>query len=346
MAIRSPALPHGASDTLRHHWHVHTPQRQRPSTCLSLRESAKHPPLLPPAPPPPSSPLSSSQRVGAPDPEFVIIDDPPPLAPPSSTSSVVSFLSSSSSSKRVYTAPPPPPPSSFTREQLKQQDIRMHDTTAQAKNEASLHAQVDFFLYEGIALLVADSAYLREWPQAYQRGPGDILSRKAVAAQSVVRAQGVMDQVMAKLRLCRGVTVGLDGWAKVRHDNINLCPVGRSVAYYWDSLVLKRGASADDQAGHIARSLRSIIKARILVVAIVTDNEAVDCRVPPPGGRVPLPHPHPLRCSHTAALRKKVLQLAPIAPAMKALRALLLAFKHSKDLRSLLKDLQGTMRKG
>jgi hypothetical protein len=251
-------------------------------------------------------------------------------------------------SKRVYvpSKPPSPPPHSYKK--LKQQDIRKHDAAQHLNNEASLNAQVDFFLYEGIALRTSDSPYLRLWLDAYTKGLGDIADRRALAIRAHTRAHQVKNQVIAKLRVCRGVAVGIDGWTNVRHDKVlNLCPVGRGIAYYWDSLVLKGSASAEEQVGPIAAGLRSIIKSAVPVVAIVTDNEAVN------GAMYRLledEFPFLLRipcAAHTLQLCvKKVIKLDPVAPCVKALRALLLAFKHNKDLRIMLKEQQGIMRKG
>ncbi len=195
---------------------------------------------------------------------------------------------------------------------------------------------------------LADSPYLRTWLEAYVRGTGEIASRKAVALRAHMRAQEVKGRVVGKLRSCRGVTVGVDGWTNVRHDKvINLCPVGRSVAFYWDSVVLKRGATAEDQAEPISHGLRSIIKAGILVVGIVMDNEAVNGAI---HRRILHEFPfliHIPCAAHTLQLCvKKALKLDPVDPCVRALLALLLAFKHNKDLRILLKDQQGIMRRG
>ena len=142
--------------------------------------------------------------------------------------------------------------------------------------------------------------------------------------------------------------MGVDGWTNVRHDKvINLCPVGRSIAYYWDSVVLKRGATAEEQAGPIGDSLRSIIKSMISVVGIVMDNEAVNGAI---YRRLLVDFPfliHIPCAAHTLQLCvRKAMKLDPISPCVKALLALLLAFKHSKDLRIMLKDQQGVMRRG
>ena len=297
-----------------------------------------------------------------PVPPIILDDDDLPRPAASILHSVLSSASTSSSmsssssaspapmlhSKRPYIESLPPSFPSSQQKRMKQTDIRMHDTSQQQRNEAALNAQVDFFLYEGIALRIADSPWLRLWLDAYVRGLGEIADRKALAIRAHARASQVKQQVIAKLRVCRGVTVGVDGWTNVRHDKvINLCPVGRAVAYYWNSVVLKRGATAEEQAEPVAEGLRSIITASIPLAAIVTDNEAVN------GAMYRLleeefPFLIHIPCAaHTLQLCvRKVLKLSPVAPCVRALRALLLAFKHNKELRILLKEQQGIMRKG
>jgi hypothetical protein len=362
------------SDSLRLHWHskhadeakalhVPLPSRERrlsfaSSSCSSTSS------LFSPRP---------NARPAQADTEHIDIDDPlpsPPILQPSSSAPSIfssasiassSSLRSSLSNKRVsesaagasptlsLMSPPSPPP---IAKRFKQQDIRKHDSAGQQKTDAALNAQVAFFLYEGLALRVADSPYLKDWLDAYviagKAGVEEVANRRALAARAHGAAMEVKAQVIAKLRLCRGVTVGVDGWTNVRHDKVlNLCPVGRGVAYYWNSVVLKRSASAPDQVGPIAAGLRSIITAGIVVAAIVTDNEAVN------GAMFRLledefPFLLHIPCAaHTLQLCvKKALKLSPVAPCVNGLRALLLAFKHNKELRSLLKDQQGVMRRG
>jgi hypothetical protein len=239
------------------------------------------------------------------------------------------------------------PPEVLAIKRMKQQDIRKHDCFTQLKTEEALCCQTDFFVYDMVPLQLADSPYLRAWLEAFIKGTGEIASRKQLAIRVHARAEEVKGRVIGKLRACRGVTVGVDGWTNVRHDKvINLCPVGRSVAYYWDSVVLKRGATAEEQAGPIADGIRSIVKAGILVVGIVTDNEAVNGAI---HRRLIGEFPfliHIPCAAHTLQLCvRKAMKLDPISPCVKALLALLLAFKHSKDLRVMLKDQQGVMRR-
>ena len=189
---------------------------------------------------------------------------------------------------------------------------------------------------------------MRNWLIAYHQGTGEILTRKQLTVRAHMRAEEVKGRVIGKLRTCKGVTVGVDGWTNVRHDKvINLCPVGRTIAYYWDSVVLKRGATAEEQTVPIRDGLRSIIKSLISVVGIVMDNEAVNGAI---YRRLLVDFPfliHIPCAAHTLQLCvRKAIQLDPISPCVKALLALLLAFKHSKDLRIMLKDQQAVMRKG
>ena len=353
-------------DDLKHHWHrshkaeavalgVPLPSWDRKREQRALPSS--HSALLSPRP---------AVVLQLPDSAIVIDDgvDMPSLSlhrsefsSISSSSSVISAssLASSSSassprpvklnSKRVYTSAA----AHFEpAKRMKQVDIRCLDSTQQQKNEESLRAQVDFFLYEGISLRTADSPFLKAWLDAYVRGTGELLSRRGLAVRAHVTAQTVRGHVIGRLRACRGVTVGIDGWTNVRHDKvINLCPVGRSVAYYWESVVLKKGASAEEQAVPIADGLRSIINAQVLVVGIVTDNEAVNGAM---YRRLLAEFPfliHVPCAAHTVQLCvRKAVRLGPLGHCVRALLAMLLAFKHCKQLRTLLKEQQGVLRKG
>ena len=94
-----------------------------------------------------------------------------------------------------------------------------------------------------------------------------MLNRRQLAASLHDRVEGVMVQVIQRLAACGGVTVGIDGWTNVRHDKvINLCPLGRGVAYYWRSVVLQARADAQSQSGPISNHLLSLIDKGVRVV--------------------------------------------------------------------------------
>ena len=215
-----------------------------------------------------------------------------------------------------------------------------------------MERQADFFLHEGLSFRLADSPYLLPWLQAfaeaYELGSADVAHRKQLPAVAHSRVEDVRDQVIDRLRLCKGVTVALDGWTNVRHDKvINLCPVGRGVAYYWDSIVLKRRATADEQHAPVAAGLRSIMNASVRLVAIVTDNEAVNKAL---YSRLLLSFPFLLRvpcAAHAIQLAvHKALKLPAVRGCAHALVAMLLAFKHNKPLRIDIRDEQAVHRRG
>ena len=109
------------------------------------------------------------------------------------------------------------------------------------------------------------------------QGSADVAHRKQLPAVAHGRVEEVRAQVIDRLRLCKGLTVAIDGWTDVRHGKvINLCSVGRGVACYWDSIVLKRRATAEQQHAPVAAGLRSIMNTSVRLVAIITDNEAVN----------------------------------------------------------------------
>ena len=164
---------------------------------------------------------------------------------------IISSPSSSTPSRQLIPSESMPPPALPFR-RFKQQDIRKLDKLVQMWTEESFKRQTNFFMYEGAPMVWCDSPLLINWLVVYHQGTGEIASRKQLAVRAHVRAEEVKGRVIARLRTCKGVTVGVDGWTNVRHDKvINLCPVGRAVAYYWDSVVLKRGATAEEQAGPI-----------------------------------------------------------------------------------------------
>jgi hypothetical protein len=240
--------------------------------------------------------------------------------------------------------PDAPPPG----KRLKQQSIERYDQSKTQLTEIACALQVDCFLYEGCSFLLADSARLRTWLEAYRKGSGLVLGRRQVAARAAQRVAGVKQQVVDRLRACKGVTVGIDGWTNVRGDKvINVCPVGRGIAYYWDSLVMHGYATADDQHPLIANALRKLIAQGILVAGLVTDNEQVNVAL---FRKLANDFPfliHIPCAAHTIQLCvKKAMKLPGIEDAIGTLLAMITAWKHSKDVRVLLSQQQALLHRG
>jgi hypothetical protein len=264
---------------------------------------------------------------------------------PSSFSSSNSIVVRSPGNKRVY---PPSFSSEPPSKRTKQMPLTVYKTGAAEVEEAANEAQVDFFLHTGISFLLADSPKLHTWLHAWKRGSGAILSRRQVSAMAHKRVEEVRKAVISVLSLSSGVSVGVDGWTNVRHQKvINLCPVSRGVAYYWDSKVLPSSSSAVEQEPRVAEGIQSLITAGVRVTAIVTDNEKVNTALHR-GLRRKFPFLLHIPCAaHTIQLCvKATLKLKPMQEVVSALNTLLHAFKTSKHLRISVKQQQSLLRAG
>ena len=343
-----------SGDTLKNHMHrAHkqfaTEMRISLSSFLQLKTSSSQ------------SSLSRHRE------DAIEVEDNSPSTPPMrpSTASVSSSSSSSSSSspsssasvasdstvtifpstnKRISMAPPSPQ----QPKRMRQQSIRQFDATEVQRSTEAREAQIDFFLLTGLSFRIADSDALHRWLELFRLGDGSILGRRALAVGLQSRVEGVMEQVVNRLRACNGVTIGVDGWTNVRHDKvINICPVGRGVAYYWNSVVLREYADADSQYGPLSTQIAGVIAKGILVVALVTDNEAVNGAV---HRRLLVDYPfliHVPCAAHTIQLCvRKVMGLPVVESIVGALQQLLAAFRGSKELRVNMKAQQALLRRG
>jgi hypothetical protein len=270
------------------------------------------------------------------DDDVICMDEKHDDLPPGPSSSAARASSSSSlTNKRVAMAPPP-------QKRLKQTVITTYDRMRQSATAAAIDAQVDYFLYRGVAFRAAEDPYLLNWLRIFKDGDGTIATPRRMQTLAEDRMQLVKDTVTARLRACHGVAVGIDGWTNVRHDKvINLCPVGRGIAYYWASVVMKRDSGADAQYPGIAAKLDEMLSAGVPVVAIVTDNEPVNMAVYE-RLRIKFPFLLHIPCAaHTLQLCvRKVMKLPIICACVDQLLAMLVAFKHSKELRIALKEQQ------
>ena len=226
--------------------------------------------------------------------------------------------------------------------------MQRYQTADKQKDVMALQAQVDFFLYEGLAFRIADSHALRAWLNCVRNGASAVASRKQMTEMALSRAEGVRAAVVQRLQQAAGVAVGIDGWTNVRHDKvINLCPVAGGVAYYWDSVVLRGMGTAAAQAPGIQLSLLSIISSGVRVVAIVTDNEAVNTAL---HRLLLLDFPFLLHipcAAHTLQLCvRAAMSLQPVKTVVDATVALLLLFKANKELRVNVKQQQALLRPG
>jgi hypothetical protein len=333
-------------------YHMHSDHKQFAAKMGIDLPSILKKKALPPSQPSlfiPSSGSNSSHDL------IVLDDNPPPPSPlilsSSSASSSSSSHSSSSQSSTAVLQPPspmPPPPPRRPAKRLMQRSIKQWETTDLQRTAAAHDGQLDFWLEEGLPFLLADSPGLHEWMHLHHLGDGSILNRRQLVAGLQGRVDGIMKQVVSHLRACSGVTVGIDGWTNRRHEKvINLCPVGRGVAYYWNSVVLQGYANAEAQCGPISSNLSSIISKGVLVVAIVSDNESVNGAL---YRRLRSEYSfliHVPCAAHTIQLCvRKVMEIPTVKRVVTALLELLAAFRASKDLRVNLKEQQALSRRG
>jgi len=124
-------------------------------------------------------------------------------------------------------------------------------------------------------------------------------------------------------------------------------PVANGVAYYWDSIVLKRRSTAAEQHQPVADGLRSILDAGVLVLAVVSDNEAVNTAL---YDRLLADFSfliHIPCAAHTIQLCvERAMELPAVIETCSALDALLMAFKKNKIIRIALKTMQASLRQG
>jgi hypothetical protein len=286
------------------------------------------------------------------------------LFPPSSSSSSASSVSSCSSSfssptvvirqlsqgsKRIQMAPPSA--SDHVSKRAKQQSIAKYGVVKvvnDVETQAAVAAQIDFWLYEGLSNLLADSAKLRNWLELFRQGSGMVASRKQIAARQHERAAAVKERVVARLKRSKGITVGLDGWTNVgRYKVINIVPISCGVAYYWKSITLKSFSAAVDQAGPVTTALREVMDRGIRVSSLVTDNEEVNKAL---YKRLFITFPfliHIPCAAHTIQLCvRKAMELQAVCTTVDALEALLWTFKVDKRLRVDVKEQQALLRRG
>ena len=273
---------------------------------------------------------------------------------PSSSSSSLSSSSSSAPMISEHTLFAIPSSSSSSSSRHKQNKINQYGVYASAsssrvKDAAAKDLQVDLWLYEGIPYRLADSKYLRNWLSAWREGSGEVLGRKQIALRAPGRAAVVMNAVKHLLRQSSGVTVGIDGWTNVNGGKvINLCPVAQGTAFYFNSAILKTFSSAAAQHIPVRDALRAIMDAGICVMAIVTDNEAVNKALYRDFLVKEFPFLLHVPCAaHTVQLCvRAAMELPAMETVVQSLVAMLHAFKSSKALRINVKAQQALLRAG
>jgi hypothetical protein len=174
-------------------------------------------------------------------------------------------------------------------------------------------------------------------------------SRRGVIHHLTMVEEDTRQQVVRKLRQAGAVTIALDGWTNIRQEKVtNIVPIASGVSYYWESIVNRMEANtADWQRPLIKKAIESVIGCGVPVVAMVTDNEAVNGSL----YRLLLPDfpflVHVPCAAHTIQLCvNKMLELPEVRSIMSEMRRLLRFFKKHKSARNQLKQIQSTLRAG
>jgi hypothetical protein len=179
------------------------------------------------------------------------------------------------------------------------------------------------------------------WRSTSQHLPTRAKMRELYAKRASSMRVKVIDQL--KQSSCSPVTIALDGWTNIRHDKvINIIPICSGVAYYWKSIVMDTERStADCQYPHVKEAIQSIISAGVLVVGLVTDNEAVNGAL---HRKLVEDYPflvHVPCAAHTIQLAvKKIVGLNVVVDSIRGMTAILSAFEKSKDYRIQLANYQ------
>ena len=215
--------------------------------------------------------------------------------------------------------------------------------------ESVAECMADCFAVHSLPMVLADSPVFQRMLYAFRQTLDPPPQRRQVSRQFAERVKAIRPQVLNALRLGAGITVGIDGWTNVRHEKVvDLVPVSNGVAYYWDSIILKKRSTAKAQTKPVGDGLQNIMDQGVIVVGLVTDNEQVNyklyCRLSKQRFQFLIHVPcaaHTLQlCVHAA------LALNPIIAICQGLDVMINAFANNKQLRIALSEMQKTLRAG
>ena len=299
-----------------------------------------------------SSGSSQRQRVMMAE---VVVETPPPLtgypslslSQSSSTTALLDddtpsiFHSGSNTTPRSSFSSPP----FYTQQpRYRQPSITTHLTPI--IQESTVYCLAECFAVNSIPFSLASSPLFHKALNSYRQGTGPPPERRELATQVFDNVRSMRPVVLGRLRASPGVTIGMDGWTNVRHEKvINLVPVANGVAYYWDSVILKKRSTAQAQLPLISEGISSIMKNGVIVAGISSDNEMVNYTL---FELLSVPFPflvHVPCAAHTIQLLvKSALSLPAITTSLDTMDALLHALEGSKQLRNTLEQLQATLR--
>ena len=295
------------------------------------------PPLMvsgPPPPLPPYPPLSlslSSSTVASSSSTISLLEEEEPfiLSSDSNTTPRSAFS---------FAAP-------FTTPQHRLRQSKLASFTVPVVRDSVSHCFAECFAVHNVPFSLIASPLFHKALNAYRQTTDVPPTRRELAAQMFDNVKEMKPEVIHRLRACSGVTVGMDGWTNVRHQKvINLVPVANGVAYYWDSVILKKRSTAREQLPQIQAGLESIIKSGVVLAGISSDNEMVNYTLfELLSQRFPFLIHVPCAAHTIQLLVKSALVLPAVSEALDGLDALLQAFDSNKMLRNKLEQLQTTL---
>jgi hypothetical protein len=129
----------------------------------------------------------------------------------------------------------------------------------------------------GLSYMIMDNPYFLSFLEAYRQAPQNArkaLSRRKIAAAVDTEGKKMDEFVLRNLRHA-DVTLAADGWTNVKSEKVvNLICLTGSRALYWDSIYVDGSANSLNISKKIIISIEELEKEGILIVALVTDNEA------------------------------------------------------------------------
>jgi Protein of unknown function (DUF 659)/hAT family C-terminal dimerisation region len=198
-------------------------------------------------------------------------------------------------------------------------------------------------------MLLVEAELFRNALRVFRQCSGEVPTRKAMSGHISRRAAAIRKEVVQKLIAAGPVTVAIDGWTNTRHDKVtNVIPIGAGMSYYWQSIVnVSNTNTAEWQQAPMESALQSLMRAGVRVVALATDNEAVNGKL----HRLLQPKfpflIHVPCAAHTIQLCvRKILTLPAAAEVWESVTKIIAHFSASKDARLLLKSLQSNLRPG
>jgi hypothetical protein len=319
-----------------------SPPPLSPHLPISFPPSYPLPPPLPHVPAIPVAP-SSAPPVPLPSPHSLVFSPREASSSGSSTTSLVdddepSILNSSLNTS--YHSPLLRP----LHKKVRQSKLDAY--VVPLVKESVAYCFAECFAVHNVPFSLASSPLFHKSLLAFRQTDGSPPERRELAVQVFDNVRAMKPIVVARLRACSGVTVGMDGWTNVRHEKvINLVPVADGVAFYWDSVVLKKGGTAKQQLPLIAAGLDSILREGVVVVGVSSDNEGTNYALFALLVEQFKFLIHSPCAAHTIQLCVKyALALPSVADALEGMDALLRAFDSSKALRRTLEQLQATLR--